>query len=323
MKIVISGLAEVKRSEDDALVTDPAVLSKLDGYVHEEDTCVQYLDGVLDRIGLIDGALRLRHDAEHGRLLIVTEYGSPRELKPKELKALTDYTVAQWSDGIGEGGWTQFEDLGVWVDLFPDGQSKTLTAIQFDDGVKIAPPKKPPMLAAAASGNLKRIHKLIDEGQDLSPVDKYGFTPVDLALHNGHVEAAHLLIEAGANLQQPQDPQKFSPLTTAVIKGQAEIVRLMLEKGADVNGLAPKGEPAHYFPLLMACNRHQLEAGKVLLEYGADVNQRDPSGYTPMMMLGENDVELARLLLERGADPKAQNDFGAVNKTLLKKLGLE
>ena len=322
MKIIISGLAEVKRSEDDAPVTDSAVLTKLDGFVHQEDTCVKYLYGALDRIGLIDGALRLRHDAENGRLLIVTEYGSPRKLKPKELKDLTAETVGQWSDGIGEGGWTSFDDLGVWVDLFPDGQSKTLTVTQFDDGVKIAPPKKPPMLAAANSGNLKRIQKLIDDGEDLSPVDKDGYSPVQLALYNGHAEAARLLIEAGASLEQPKDLEAFSPLVTAIIRGHADIVRLMLEKGANVNGRTPSGETAKYFPLLMACNRHQREAGEVLLEYGADVNQADPNGYTPMMMLGSDDVDLGRLLLERGADPTAKNDFGGVDKKLLKNLGV-
>lgn len=322
MRIVISGLAEVKRSADDTPVSDPAVLTKLDGYVCEEDTVIRYLDGPLDRIGLIDGFLRLRYNAEQSGMLIVTEYGSPRELKPKELKVLTSETVAQWSDGIGEGGWTSFDDLGVWVDLFPHGQAETLTVTQFDDGIKVAPPKKPPMLSAASSGNLKRIQKLIDEGENLSPVDKDGFDPIQLALYNGHVEAARMLIEAGADLSH-RKVEEFSPITTAVIKGHAEIVRLMLEKGADVNGRMPSGETAKYFPLLMACNRHQLEVGKVLLEYGADVNQRDPSGYTPMMMLGPDDVELGRLLLERGADPKASNDFGGVDKKLLNKLGVD
>lgn len=321
MRIIVSGLAEVHRCEGDALVTDPAVLARLDGYVHTDDTCVQYLDGALDRIGLVDGALRLRYDTEQERMLIVTEYGSPRELKPKELKSLTSETVAQWSDGIGEGGWTSFEDLGVWVDLFPDGQAATLTAVQFDDGVKIAPPKKPPMLAAANSGNLKRIQKLIDEGEDLNPVDKYGFLPVQLALHSDQVEAARMLVEAAASLTHP-DPENFSPLTTAVIRGHVEIVRLMLERGAEVNGRLPSGEVERYFPLLMACNRHKLEAGKVLLEYGAEVNAADPTGYTPMMMLGPDDVELGRLLLERGADPHATNDFGGVDRKLLRKLGV-
>jgi len=321
MRIVISGLAVVHRREDDSEVSDLGILAALDGYVCQDDTCVRYLEGPLERIGLVDGSLRLRQEPEKQRLLIVTEYGSPRELKPKELKSLTEETVAQWSDGIGEGGWTDFPELGVWVDVFPHDQAETVTAVQFDDGVKIAPPKKPPMLAAASSGNLKRIRKLIDDGADLNPVDKHGYVPVQLALYGDHVEAARMLVEAGADLGQ-RDPESFSPLTSAIIRGHTEIVRLMLERGADVNGRMPGGEHGRYFPLLMACNRHKLEAAKVLLEFGADVNLSDPTGYTPLMMLGADDVELGRLLLERGADPKAKNDFGGVNRALLKKLGL-
>jgi hypothetical protein len=316
LRIRISGAAAAHRTADDAAVADAAVLRQLDGRGYEEDACSRYLDPSLDRIGLIEGYVRLACD-EAGSLRVVTEYGSPRLLKPAELKRLTEETVAQWSDGIGEGGWTHFEDLGVWVDLFPDGQAATLETTQWDDGVKVKPPRKSPLLAAAAGGNLDKVRKLLDEGEPPDPIDKDGWRPIDHALYRGHLEVARLLIDRGASLA-PRGPTEFSPLTNAVIRGHPEIVRLMLERGALPNGRASAGEAVDYFPLLMAANRGQLEAARVLLEFGADVNQRDRNGYTPLLMVSDKGVEMARLLLRHGADPDARNDFCKPNAALLK-----
>jgi len=59
----------------------------------------------------------------------------------------------------------------------------------------------------------------------------------------------------------------------------------------------------------MACNRHQLPAVKLLVEYGADVNFACESGYTALMHLKPDDMEIARFLVEKGADIHAVNPF--------------
>jgi ankyrin repeat protein len=124
-----------------------------------------------------------------------------------------------------------------------------------------------------------------------------------------------LLVERGTSLNG-HDPKEFCPLASAVIRGNPEIVRLLLEKGADVNGrMTPEQEKVNYAPLTMACNRRQWECGRILLEHGADPNIRDENDYTPLMMMQdeEQDLEFARLLIARGADVNARNDFCEVS----------
>src|SRR5262245_18381616 len=48
------------------------------------------------------GFLTLLHKADTNELWVVTEYETNRELDPRELKFLEEYTTGQWSDGIGE-----------------------------------------------------------------------------------------------------------------------------------------------------------------------------------------------------------------------------
>src|SRR5438132_1574092 len=102
MKIIISGRAIAFDNTTKEEITQPEELKKLDGVVYTEDSCCEYLSGDLDQIGLTGGLLRLAYMTGKNQLRVITDYQSPRELKPKELKALVKETNAQWSDGIGE-----------------------------------------------------------------------------------------------------------------------------------------------------------------------------------------------------------------------------
>ena len=68
---------------------------------------------------------------------------------------------------------------------------------------------------AAKTGNIDRVRKLIEEGHSVWAVDsRFGLTPLHYAVRNGHVEIAKLLIEKGANLNQPST-QGITPLDWA------------------------------------------------------------------------------------------------------------
>ena len=55
------------------------------------------------------------------------------------------------------------------------------------------------------------------------------------AVTEGHPEIAKLLIEAGADVNQPVSEGYFNPLLYAAYGGHLEIVRILLEAGADLN----------------------------------------------------------------------------------------
>ena len=76
-----------------------------------------------------------------------------------------------------------------------------------------------------------------------------GHTPFTLASGNGHVEAARLLLEAGAEVnKRTSGGAGDTPLTFASWNGKVEAVRVLLEAGADVNQRTSEGRT----PLFLA-----------------------------------------------------------------------
>jgi ankyrin repeat protein len=56
---------------------------------------------------------------------------------------------------------------------------------------------------------------------------------------------------------------------------------------------------------------NHIELAKLLLERGADVKAKDNDGYTPLHLASiSNYIELAKLLLDRGADVNAKDNEG-------------
>ncbi|MFN6570448.1 ankyrin repeat domain-containing protein [Dendronalium sp. ChiSLP03b] len=105
---------------------------------------------------------------------------------------------------------------------------------------------------AEADNNISKklltiIQILIDAGADFNPRDLQGRTPLMLAINQGFIEAAKVLIAAGADiniLSKPDDKVIIffrgdgisrTALHFAVETGQEEAVKLLLAAGADLN----------------------------------------------------------------------------------------
>jgi ankyrin repeat protein len=87
---------------------------------------------------------------------------------------------------------------------------------------------------------------------------------------------------------------------------RVDVLHLLVARGADVNG-----DPYRGTPLIWAASLGRLASARWLLDHGADVNRRATfggpehgNGVTALHLAAQYDrVEMARLLLERGADP--------------------
>ena len=92
---------------------------------------------------------------------------------------------------------------------------------------------------------------------------------------------------------------------TRRLNGHIDVARLLLEHGFDVNGL----DRCCRTPLHIASQQGHTS---FLLERGVDVNAKDKSCSTALhLALQERrGVELARLLLEHGADVEVVDDRG-------------
>jgi uncharacterized protein len=124
---------------------------------------------------------------------------------------------------------------------------------------------------ASAVGRTDRLRELLDENPDLANAwAGDGFQALGLASFFGHVEAARLLVERGAEVNSAsRNDMKVMPLHSA----------------------AATSEPS---------TRYEL--AKLLLEHGADPNARQQDDYTPLMAADQHgDERLRKLLVDHGA----------------------
>jgi ankyrin repeat protein len=93
---------------------------------------------------------------------------------------------------------------------------------------------------------------------------------------------------------------KFEGLYDMIANGRdVESIKSLLKRGAD----ADVRGGCYKTPLMIVEN---AEVAKLLLERGADVNARDLDDGKTALMLVKN-TEVAKLLLERGADVNARD----------------
>lgn len=186
------------------------------------------------------------------------------------------------------------------------------------------------LMTAALSGRADAVRLLLARGADVDRVEPYrGQTALMWAAAEGHSEAAEALIEAGAAITR-RSTGGFTPLLFAVRNARLDTVRLLLKHGADVNDIAPDGSSA----LSLATVNAYFELASMLLVQGADPNLPDPRGSplhtvawlrkpgadgaagvgatpqgTPQQTGNVTALELAKTLLDRGANPNVRVDW--------------
>ncbi|KAF9203827.1 Glycerophosphocholine phosphodiesterase [Haplosporangium sp. Z 27] len=119
-------------------------------------------------------------------------------------------------------------------------------------------------------------------GSDVNLHAAYTYTPLSIACRLGHVEAARLLIQFGANLDA-QDDDGESSLIIAAKNGHVECARLLITgtgKGVGAN-LELRERYYGWTALHLAAIENHPEVVKVLLEAGANPNVYDHSSWNP------------------------------------------
>ena len=178
----------------------------------------------------------------------------------------------------------------------------------------------PLLIVLTVLNNTPGLRTLLSTGVDLSQkCQTQGITALLHAAQNGSLEALNLLLEAGADVNgrcKTLTSEQITPLFMAILSGNAAVVSALLEKGADVelkSELARDGGQGLFWappPLLIA---KSPEIMNLLFDAGANPNtvlsNMDPDMTTLLHALalcgGDDEVHMARLLLEAGADPNA------------------
>ena len=171
------------------------------------------------------------------------------------------------------------------------------------------------LLAIAAERNDPDLAELlISYGADASLCS----TALPSALKQKNARIAALLLNAGADPNLP-DSSGTTPLAAALLAGDLDMARLMIRHG---------GYPDEFLEPSMAAG--DLALLDALFQYGLSPNQTDAGG-NPLIVraAADNKPDVAKFLLEKGADPKKPGKEGltalhlaavAKNETLLRAL---
>ena len=176
-------------------------------------------------------------------------------------------------------------------------------------------------------------------GRRPAPRDPDGgaLTALVYAARTGSIDAARALLDGGADVNQTTR-YGWSPLLAATQNQNYQMGKFLLEHGANVN-LANKGG---WTPLYLATDNRNIEGGDyptrapdmdtiayitLLLDKGANVNARivestetrtvftnqwlNEEGATAFLRAAQSgDLEMLKLLIARGADPKINTKLG-------------
>ena len=161
-----------------------------------------------------------------------------------------------------------------------------------------------PLIYAARANDRESVQVLLDAGVDVNQRSGYGWSPLLVAAQNRYYKLGAYLIERGADVNLPNEGG-WTPLYLATDNRNIE------------NGDYPVRKP----------DMDHLDFIRLLLDKGADVNHRvkdstetrtvftnqwlDENGATAFLRASQSgDLELMKLLLSHGADPKIETVLG-------------
>jgi len=173
------------------------------------------------------------------------------------------------------------------------------------------------LLNAVKNLDLGRVQKLISKG--FCPwLDFEGTLPLvelfrkESADPNIQLQIAHELVEAGASVDFQEPETMESCLHTAALYVRDFHVReYLLSLNPNVNLVDKQNET----PLEKAVAVHNVEWVRTLLKADARLDIRSSLGFTPLLLACNSNrcpPEIVEMLLEHGANPNDQNEFGSV-----------
>lgn len=193
--------------------------------------------------------------------------------------------------------------------------------------------KSKALIKACKNGSLEIVQKLVQDRVNINIQDNkfYNYTPLNLTILYGHLGIAEILINNNADITITDD-SGGTALMSACFNGHYIIVKKLLENGSDPNIVDSFGNTA----LIYTCKKGHIVVVKLLIEYGADQTIVNKKGYSALDLalfswshesdldiyedfldytknhkdLWKKGLEIAKLLIDNGADLNYQDKFG-------------
>ncbi len=160
-----------------------------------------------------------------------------------------------------------------------------------------------PLLSAAELGNVPAVELLLALGARVDGLDGQGISPLHRAVQSGSIEIVERLLAAGADVDLRERRWRGTPMSWSVVLGKPDIAARLAPLSRDVRAFANLGR------------LDRLQAVLAAEPALADQRLAGDGAPTPLFCLPDEEtaaVEVARLLLAHGADPRVR---GADSRT--------
>ena len=173
---------------------------------------------------------------------------------------------------------------------------------------------------AALRGQTEVVNLLLQKGSDVNATESDGSTPLHYAAWNISLEwsssrpkdqVIESLLAAGADINA-RTLSGSTPLHVAVRSGCSNEVRVLLDRGATVNCQDVSGQTPLHAVATAPGHPHVEQITRLLLNRGANVQAKEEkNSWTPLHFAAANgNIVVLRALLEKGAEPNAQDNYG-------------
>lgn len=185
----------------------------------------------------------------------------------------------RWLGALALAACVPWARAGAWEDFFQ--------AIELDDERTVA--------------------DLLRRGFDPNARDARRQPAITVALFKDSRKVAAVLLASRKLDVEARNAKDESPLMMAALRGNLDAARTLIARDADVNKTG--WTPLHYAASSGASDAQAMVA--LLLEHSAYIDAASPNGTTPLMMAAQyGEIDVARLLLQEGADPTIRNQQG-------------
>ncbi|KAF5632503.1 ankyrin repeat [Fusarium tjaetaba] len=156
--------------------------------------------------------------------------------------------------------------------------------------------KRQPLHVACREGKTETARLFLDAGADIEAEQNQEITALDDAAYHGHTDVVNLLLDTGANVDVA-DCDGLTPLHNASSEGHIEVVRSILKHPKTPKTTINAQDKSGWAALHMAIWEDYRNTVSFLLEEGADLTLKTSDGWTPLLTATPRYLDMVRIIL--------------------------